>query len=385
MPALARLVLRNALRNRRRTLLTLTSVAISIFLLVSLRTLLTEINGDTLLSRQSERRLLVRSATSLAIPLPRAYKQVLARIENVELVSEYQWIATYYKDPHIPLIIVAVDPIVMGTDPDVSISTAHLTAFGADRRGLLVPMKMARKYGWKVGDRLVFPGTVFPFTMEFTIRGTFLTTVQNVLFCHYEYFNELTRRVLPGRADQTMAFIIRTSSPEVAPKVAADIDATFRNSAAPTRTESERNFVLGFTAMLGNVRLFISMIAVAVIFAIALVTTNTMSMAVRERRHEIAMLKALGFTPVLVVTMIVAESLALSAAGAFAGVAGARLFFATFDIYDLTDGIIQHFQITPWSMIEGLILGLSMAVVSSIFPAWHGASQAIASSLRQVA
>jgi putative ABC transport system permease protein len=382
--AFIRLVLRNALRNRRRTLLTVTSVAISIFLLVCLQTLLTEIRGDTMLSRQSERRLLTRSATSLAIPLPLAFKPLIARVEGVEMVSEYQWIPTYYKEPNIPLIIVACDPVAIGTDPEIYVPPPDVEQFRNDRRALLVPVKMAKKYGWKYGDRIVMPGTVFPFAMEFTIRGTFLTTIQNVMFCHFSYFNEMARRNIPSRADQTMAFVLRTYSPESAPRIGAQIDAMFRNSPVPTRTESERNFVLGFSAMLGNVRLFISMIGVAVVFAIALVTTNTMSMAIRERAHEIAMMKAIGFTPRSVVTMILAESLSVSVTGAVAGVLGARLFFVAFDIYDLTDGVIQHFQITNTAIRYGLVLAVAMALASTLIPAIRGASRPIAASLRQI-
>lgn len=384
MSAFARLVLRNALRNRRRTVLTVTSVAISIFLLVSLQTLLTEINGETLLSRQSERRLMTRSATSLAIPLPLAYKETLQHVENVELVSEYQWIPTYYKERNVPLIIIAVDPVAIGTDPDVVTNANEVRAFREDRRALLVPVKMAKKNGWKLGDRLTLPGTIFPFPMEFTIRGTFITAVQNAMFCHYAYFNELARQVIPSRADLTMAFIMRTASPEAAPAVARRVDDMFRNSSAPTRTESEKNFVLGFAAMLGNVRLFISMIGMAVIFAIAIVTTNTMSMAIRERAHEIAMMKAMGFTPGSVVSMIVAESLVVSGAGGVTGVITARLFFTTFDIYDLTNGVIQHFQITAAAIEQGIVLAIAMAIVSSLVPAVRGASRPIAASLRQI-
>lgn len=384
MSAFGRLVLRNALRNRRRTLLTVTSVAISIFLLVSLQTMLIELRGDSLLSKQSERRLITRSATSLAIPLPLSYKQILGRIDGVDAVSEYQWIPTYYKEPDVPMIIVAVEPSLMGTDPEVEIAPQDIEAFKADRRALLLPFKLARRYGLKRGDRLVMPSTVFPFTLEFHVAGTFLTTAQNFMFCHYEYFNETARRELPSRADYCMAYIVRTKAPESAPRIAKQIDDMFRNSSWPTRTESEKNFVLGFSDMLGNVRVFISMIAIAVIFAIALVTTNTMSMAVRERSHEIAIMKAMGFTPAIVLRMIVAESLALSVAGAIIGTVGARLFFRTFDIYDLTKGVVQHFQIT-WTIVgQGLLLAILMAIVSSVIPAWRGASRSIVDSLRQI-
>lgn len=337
-----------------------------------------------MLSRQSERRLLTRSAVSLDVSLPRAYKDKLRHIPGIDMVTEYQWIPTYYKEPRNLMLIVACNPDFVGYDPEIAVSKSHVDALRADRNGVLVPVKMARRYGWKIGDRLTFPGTGFPFDLNLRIVGTFSAVAQSFLVCHYELFNELARRTIPGRADRTMAFMLRVETPEMAPRIATEIDAMFRNSPAPTRTESERSFILGFGEMIGNVRVFISMIAAAVIFAIALVTTNTMSMAVRERTHEIAMLKTLGFAPRTVLMLILGESLAISAAGGLAGVVAARVFFRTFDIYDLTDGVVQHFQITPVVMMQGLALAIVMATISSIVPAWRGAAQPIASSLRGI-
>ena len=381
--AFVRLILKNALRNRRRTLLTTLSVAVSLFLLVSLRTLITEMKGDTLMTEQSGRRLITRSAVSLQVPLPLAYKEKLARVPNVDRVSEYQWIPSWYREPNVPLMIIACDPDFMGTDPQYAIPPPELVAFKADRTGLIVPQKMMDKYGWRIGQRITLRGSVFPFDVEGTVRARFTGPSQNAIFCWYAYFNELVRRAIPDRADKSMAFVELTHAAADTPGVASTIDAMFTNSIVPTRSESEKNFVLGFSAMLGNVTLFISAIAAAVIFAIVLVTTNTMSMAVRERRHEIAVLKTLGFRPVHVVLLIAGESLAISAAGAILGIGGARLFFRVFDIYDLTNTVIQHFDVTEETMLFAALLALGMAVVSSLVPAITAARTSIASTLRE--
>jgi len=180
-----------------------------------------------------------------------------------------------------------------------------------------------------------------------------------------------------------MAFVELTRSAGETPAVATTIDAMFTNSIVPTRSESEHNFVLGFTAMLGNVTLFISAIAAAVVFAIVLVTTNTMSMAVRERRHEIAVMKTLGFRPAHVVLLVAGESLAISTAGAIIGIGGARLFFRVFDIYDLTNTIVQQFNVTEPTMALAALLALVMAIVSSLVPAVTAARASIANTLRE--
>ena len=381
--AFVRLILKNALRNRRRTLLTTLSVAVSLFLLVSLRTLVTEMKGDTLMTEQSGRRLISRSAVSLQVPLPLAYREKLERVPGVERVSEYQWIPSWYREPNVPLMIIACDPSFMGTDPQYAIPPTELPAFKADRTGLIVPEKMMKKYGWRVGQRITLRGSVFPFDVEGTIRARFTGPAQNAIFCWYAYFNELVRRAFRDRADKTMAFVLLTRTAADAPAVASTVDTMFTNSIVPTRTESEKNFVLGFSAMLGNVTLFISAIAAAVVFAIVLVTTNTMSMAVRERRHEIAVLKTLGFRPGHVVLLIAGESLAISAAGAIIGIGGARLFFRTFDIYDLTNTVVQQFNVTNGTIALAALLAFVMAIISSLIPAVTAARTSIANTLRQ--
>ena len=382
---LLRLVLKNALRNRRRTVLTALSVAVSLFLLVSLRTLTIEIKGDSLMTEQSTRRLITRSGVSLAVPLPLAYKERLRRIGGSDIVAEYQWFPCFYKEPREPMIVIATAPEFCGTDPEYPTNPDELKAFSADVTAVLIPMKMMQRFGWKIGDRVTFTGTIFPFNLDLTIRGTFTGPAQNAPVCHYRYVNELLRRTMPSRADKTMAFIVR-AAPGVPPgALARTIDDAFRNSDVPTRTESEKDFVLGFASMLGNVALFISFIAAAVVFAIVLVATNTMSMAVRERTHEIAVLKTLGFRPAQIVTMFVAESVVISGGGGVAGVVGAKLFFATFDIYKLTNGIVQHFNIQPPTVALAVVVALTMSVVSAVAPAWRGAARPIAAGLREVA
>jgi len=194
---LLRLIFKNALRNRRRTVLTALSVAVSLFLLVSLRTLVIEIKGNSLMTEQSTRRLITRSGVSLAVPLPLAYKERLRRIGGSDIVSEYQWFPCFYKEPREPMIVIATDPLFAGTDPEYPTTPGDIAAFRADVTGALVPVKMMQRFGWKVGDRVTFTGTIFPFNLDVTIRGTFTGPAQNAPACHYRYINELLRRTMP--------------------------------------------------------------------------------------------------------------------------------------------------------------------------------------------
>src|SRR5512140_422377 len=310
-----RLIARNAGRNRRRTSLTIVSVGLSLFLLICIRTLLVELKGDTMTTTESARRLITRHAVTLQIPLPHAYKEQIRAIDGVEMVSEYQWFPTYYQDRKNLILMFAIDPTMVGTDPEYKYPPGHVEAFQRDRTGVVMPEKMMKRFGWKLGQKVIFPGTALPLNLELTIRGVYSGPIQNIPMFHYDYFNDLVEKQLPRRGNRATSFTLRVRSVEDVPRVAAQIDRMFENSEAPTRTETEKAFITTFSAMLGNVRLFMTMIGTAVVFAIFLVTLNTMAMATRERVVEIAVLKTLGFTRAHVLALPVGESLLISLLG----------------------------------------------------------------------
>lgn len=379
-----RLIVRNAGRNRRRTALTIVSVGLSLFLLVCIRTLLVELQGDSMTTTESSRRLITRHAVTLQFPLPDAYKHRIRSIDGVEMVSEYQWFPTYYQDRKNLILMFAVDPAMIGTDPEYRYPPGHVEAFKRDRTGVVMPQKMMERFGWKLGQKITFPGTALPLNPELTIRGVYTGPIQNIPMFHYDYFNDMVEKTVPRRGNRATSFTVRVRTPEDVPRVAAKIDAMFENSDAPTRTETEKAFITTFSAMLGNVRLFMTMIGTAVVFAIFLVTLNTMAMATRERIVEIAVLKTLGFTRAHVLALLVGESLLISLIGGVCGVLGAKIFFSTFDIYQLTEGIIQHFSITGETLGFGAVVATAMGLLSAAVPAWRAANTPIATTLSRV-
>jgi putative ABC transport system permease protein len=380
-----RLILKNAARNRRRTVLTVLSVAVSLFLLVSLRTLLSELEGTSVLAPESALRLITRHAVSLNILLPLSYWQRIQQVPGVEIVCPFEWFGGYYQDPANFFAQFAGDPeTLIPIVSEYRFNPAEVQVWKKDRTGVLVAQKLMERFGWKVGDRITIVGMIFPFNLELVIRGTYTGPDQTAIWFHYDYFNELMRQHLPRGADQVGTFYIKVRSAEDMPRVAAAIDDMFRNSNAPTKTETEKAFTLSFTSMLGNVKLFMTLIAAAVVFAILLVTMNTMAMSVRERTGEIAVLKTLGFRRRQVLGLLVGESVLIALAGGLLGVASARLLFGSLDMYKLTQGIIQHFNISPLTIVLGLSLATVVGVASAAVPAWRAVNSSIASALRHV-
>jgi putative ABC transport system permease protein len=301
------------------------------------------------------------------------------------MVTPFQWFGGYYQDPQNFFAQFAVDPAVMSQmATDYTYDQGEVQAWIRDRTGAWVAGKLMNRFGWKVGDRITIIGGLYPFNLDLTIRGTYHGPDENGLFFHYEYFNELQKATSTMTGDRVAAFYLRVKTPQDVPRVAAAIDGMFRNTDAPTRTDTEKAFALSFTAMLGNIRLFLSLIAGAVLFAIFLVTANTMAMTVRERSAEVAVMKTLGFRRAQILAMFVGESVGVALLGGLIGVGAARLIFGNFDWYTATNGIIQHFQVAPSTMALGMGLAILLGVGSAAVPAWRASRQSIVTALRHV-
>jgi len=380
-----RLMLKNAARNHRRTVLTVLSMAVSLFLLVSLRTLLSELEGSSVLAPESALRLVTRHSVSLNILLPISYWQRIQQVPGVEMATPFHWFGGYYQDPKNFFAQFAAEPdTVVRMAAEYTFNQAEVEAWKKDRTGALVARKLMERFDWKVGDRITIVGMIFPFNLELVIRGTYTGPDETAVWFQHDYYNELVRQHLPGAADKVGSFWIKVRTAEDVSRAAAAIDDMFRNSDAPTKTETEKAFTLSFTSMLGNVKLFLALIAAAVVFAILLVTINTMAMSVRERTGEVAVLRTLGFRRWQVLGLLMGESVVIALAGGLVGIVGAKLLFGTLDMYRLTQGIIQHFNISPLTVFLGLSLAALVGVISATVPAWRAVNGSIAAAMRQV-
>ena len=372
---------RNLMRNRRRTFLTVTSIAVSLFLVALLRTVLTELESPPS-TPESALRLVTRHRVSLANTLPVAYRGRIAKVEGVDAVIGLMWFGGVYKDPKNFFPQFAADTDGFFTlNLDMQLPEAEKQAYLADRTGALVGDNLAERFGWKQGEKIHLTGALFEFDPELTIRGIYSggSDDGSSLYFHWEYFNEGM-----GNAGFTGTFSIRLRSPEEAAAVSQRIDDQFRNSTAPSKTETEKAFVLGFISMLGNVRLLISAITSVVIFTIVLVAANTMAMSIRERVREIGILKALGFRRSHILVFLVGESTLLALGGALLGSIGARLVFSRIKMSQLTAGFVQRFHVTTGTLVLCAAIGLFVGVVAAGVPAWRAARRSVVEALRGV-
>jgi putative ABC transport system permease protein len=378
-----RLIAANLLRAKRRTFLTVFSIAVALFLFCTLRTVITSFEASLRASEAT--RLVVRHAASLVFPLPLAYRERLVQVPGVTGVTYGNWFGGYYQDPKNRFAQFAMDvPTMLDIFPETVLPPDQAQAFRSERTACVIGRALARKYGWKIGDQIPIVGTIFPGEWRFNVRGIYEGKTkdvdENTLFFHWDFLNES----LPeGRRNYVGIYWLRIASPDQAAAVSGRVDAMFQNSPQPTKTETEKAFQAGFISMIGNVQLLLTIIGSAIVFAIMLVTINTMMMAARERTTEIAVLKTLGFSNGLILRLVGGEALLVSLAGGMLGCGLAALVFHQLDF--TAGGFFPNFRVLPETVMTGILLATLMGVLSGIVPAVSAARLKIASALRKVA
>jgi putative ABC transport system permease protein len=377
-----RLIVTNLLRAKRRTFLTISSIAVALFLFCTLRTVVTSF--DASLRAADASRLVVRHAASLVFPLPLSYRGRLMQIPGVTGVTYASWFGGTYQDPKNFFAQFAVDvPTFFDLYPECLVPRDELRAFTSERTACIVGRKLAKKYGFKLGDRIPLEGTIYPGRWEFTVRGIYQGKTEdmdeNTMFFHWDYLNESLPQ---ARRDQVGIYYLRLASPDLAGRVSRTVDALFENSSTPTRTETEKAFQLGFISMLGNIRLLLFLIGSAIVFAIMLVTINTMMMAFRERTAEIGVLKTLGFPDGLVLHLVAGEAMLVAALGGAIGCGLAVLVFWNSDF--TAGGFLPSFRVTAGTVALGVLLSVAMGFLSGLVPAVQAARLPIVTALRKI-
>jgi putative ABC transport system permease protein len=380
---LARFVRKNAFRNKRRSILTLLSIGFSLLLLTVMMTIWRAFYMSEG-SAESAQRLIVRHRVSLAQFLPIADRERIRSIPGVKNVVNETWFGGQYKDDK-PENFFAQ----FGTDPneifevmrDDRIPPDQLEAWKKDRAGCVVDAELAKKHQWKIGDRLNIKGTIFPVDLELTIRGIF----SNATPTETIYFNNIyIDEGYPQIKGAVGFFGVLADSPQSVPQVAKAIDAMFRNSDRPTKSESEKAFNLDWIAMLGNVKGFILSICAAVVFATLLVSANTMAMSIRERTREVALLKTLGFTRGTVLALFMSESVSLAALGGLLGaIAASGLVYMMARSPQM--GLFMTGVTINWpTMLVAVLVGATVGLVSSFVPAYNASRRNIVDGLRHI-
>jgi putative ABC transport system permease protein len=375
-----RLIFKNLLRNKRRAFLTWSGTAVSLFLLSSLAVVYTAM-GRPYRGADVSPRMMVRRAVGLTLPLPERYGDRIRQVPGVAACTTFIYSGGYWKERQNTFAAFGVDPQEIFKVLDVArIPPDQLATFQRERTAAVAGQQLAKRFKWKIGDRITLINSSFGAPAEFTLRGIYTGGPEDQFYFHYEYWNESL-----GRPNLTGLFWIRLDKPEIASRVGETIDAMFRNTDAETKTESEGAFLMGFISMLGNVRLLVFWIGLAVTFTISLIVANTMAMSIRERIPEAAIMRALGFRSGQIVELFVGESVALTMLGALIGVGGAKLLYDRLALTKLGPMVWTDLRMEPGTLAVCVGLSFFIAFIASFWSARRAAQVKIADALRSTA
>jgi putative ABC transport system permease protein len=375
------LIVANLFRKKIRTTLTLGSFAVALFLFGLLAIVRGAFNQG--LDVAGSNRLIVINKVSLIQPLPVAYQERLERIPGIKEVTHNNWFGGIYQDPKNFFAQLAIDDDTFHSIyPEFVIPDEQWKAYKEDREGAIVGVKLAKRFGWKVGDRIPIKGTIFPGTWEFNIRAIYTgkrpadDTTQ--FWFHYKYLEERENAYWHGLVGW---YVVKIDSSDNAVKIAKTIDTTFANSPWETKTDTEQAFAASFAKQMGNISFLIMSIGAVVFFTLLLVAGNTMAIAVRERIRELAVLKAVGFSDTFVLVLVVFESLLVAAIGGAVGLTLAKLLTLR---GDPTGGLLPFFYLPTQAMAVGAVLALAVGLAAGIWPAYSAGRLKVVDALRSV-
>ncbi len=380
-----KILFKNAFRHKLRTGLTILSIAIAILAFGLLRTVIGAWYAGV--EASSAYRLVTRNAVSLIFPLPLSYKEKIRQVDGVAAVSYGNWFGGIYIDEKNFFANFAVDAkTYFDLYREYAIADDEKAAFLRDRKSFVAGRKLARRFGWKIGDTVVLKGTIFPGNWELVMRGTYRGREpgadETVFILHWDYLNETLKKTSPTRADQVGFYMIGIRDPSRATQVSHDIDGLFRNSFAETLTETEKAFTLGFVAMSDTIITAIELVSFVVIIIILAVVANTVAMSVRERTSEYAVFKTLGFGGWHVAGLIFGESIAITMMGCMLGVAVTFPAAAAFG--KAMGAYFPVFSVEVETIWLDIVFSMLVGFFAAIVPTYRSLKISIADGLRMI-
>ncbi|MET3652120.1 ABC transporter permease [Dyella japonica] len=361
-------------RRKARTLLTLVSIIAAFLLFGMLDAVRTSFNQAGQ-SANGAQRLQTGSKLSFIQTLPQSLESQIAQVPGVKMVTYANWFGGAYQDPHNQVFSFAVEPNYIDLYPEIDVSAAERKAFDDTRTGILVGEKLAKRFNWKVGDKIPLQSTIFPNRQgsknwTFDIVGILHSKdkkaggfFDQMLLLHWKYFDETT----PFNRGTVGWYVTRVADVNEADRVAKAIDAISANSDHETRTQTEQAATANWMKQLADIGLIVGSIMGAVFFTLLLLSGNTMMQAVRERTSELAVLKTIGFSNHAVLGIVLAESVLLLLLGGVIGLGLASLIIPV--VSAGSGGMLNLPSVGASSWILGLVLMVAIGLLVGALPA----------------
>jgi len=380
------LVLKNLLRKKTRSGLTVGSILLPFFVICILGTFVAMLDADPSQGRGMYR-LAVRHRVSFTNVLPASHLEKIRQLPGVKAATPFNWFGGRYVDFSAFNVFerFAVDPpAFFGVFDPEAIVQGSAEAWQHDRSGLLVGQLLMTKYGWRLGQQISLTGDLWPGVYAFTIRAVYRGNDEAAVFFDQKVIDE----ALPARAGRYTMIWVKAVDAAATRDLIPRINALFENSSSPVRAETEKEFQNNYVALLGNVKLFFRSLTAVLAAVVLLIAANTMAMATRERVTELAVLRAIGFPRGTIFGLLLGESALLAIFGAAAGLALYLLLFPKLRavvLYSPLAGLAAGLRVYPNVLAAAFLLTVLVGILAGLVPAIRSVRRPIADGLRSVA
>jgi putative ABC transport system permease protein len=378
------LIFANLFRKKIRLLLTIGSFAVALFLFAFLSVVKDAFGRGADVAGAD--RLVIINRVSIIQPLPLSYRDKILRVQGVKAITHNNWFGGVYQEEKnfFPQFVIDVEN-QRKVIPELIVPDDQWANFVKDRQGAIAGASLAKRFGWKIGDRIPIKNALFggAATWDFNLDGIYHgkrpQDDESQFWFQWDYFEERMPQSFKGNAGW---YVLKLDQPDDAPRVAKAIDDMFANSPYETKTETESAFAAGWVKQFGNIEFLILSIGAVVFFTLLLVTGNTMAISVRERTAELAVLKAIGFTDRSVLFFVLSEALLIALFGGLIGLALA--IFAVPLLATALNGLLPNLILSYTILASGLAFALIVGAASGLLPGIGAMRMRVVDALRRV-
>jgi len=381
---------RNLGRNKLRTLLTVFAVSVAILAFILLRTVLSA--WTVAADHAAKDRVGTRHKVSFIMPMPLRYLQEIREIPGVQSAASANWFGG--KDPKHEnefFASFAVDPkAYLEVYDEIEVPEEQRESWFQNKTGAVVGDSLAKKMGWKVGDRVTLTGTIFPGDWPFEISGIYTASRKSVdrmsFMFHYDYFNDSPQAEQGGMKDKVGWIVSRIDDPSRAAEVSKAIDQRFDERDIQTLSMSERAMNTSFIGMISAVLSAVDVVSLVILLIMVLILGNTVAMGVRERTHEYGVLRAIGFLPRHLAAFVLGEAMVVSIAGGVLGVMISFFFVQMVVGRFLEENMgawFPFFRIDTTTVVLALLLAAVLGLLAAALPAYTTSRLKVVDALRR--
>ncbi len=381
-PKFVPLVVKQVIRHRTRTLLTVGGVAMAMFLFCAVQAMQGGVKEATETTARDTTLVVYRQnrfcpATSR---LPQYYGDRIEKVAGVASVVPMQIVVTNCRTSLDVITFRGVpeEQFIAKYAPALNVLDGSATAWQSRTDAALVGESLAKRRGWRVGDRFDAVG------ITAYVAGIFRSDEpqdQNVAYVHLDFLQRASGNRKLGVVTQ---FNVKVADPKQLEPVAAAIDAEFAKDPDPTQTSAEKAFVARAAADVVSLVGFTKWLGWGSLAAVLALVANAIVLSVQDRIKEHAVLQTLGFKGGLIAQLIVAEGLLLGLIGGLAGVGAAMavLHWGQFSISN--EGLSIHMTASIGVIMTGLLVSALLGMLAGAVPAIQASRREITSCFRAV-